>query len=57
MGIINIEAESVAVIGAIISDLPMVDNIDINKIETGDYVVIDADNGIIEVRKKEEKLG
>lgn len=53
LGIINVEAESVVVIGAIISGLPMVDKIDIGKIQTGDYVVIDADNGIVEVRKKE----
>jgi len=31
----------------------MVDKIDIEKIQTGDYVVIDADNGIVKVRKKE----
>lgn len=55
LGIINSEAEPVVVIGAIISDLPMVDKIDINKIETGDYVVIDADNGVIKVQKREKK--
>ena len=53
-GIINIEAESIVIIGAIVSDLPMVDKIDITQIETGDYVVMDATNGIVEVTKKKE---
>lgn len=49
--IVNIEAESIVVIGAIVSDLPMVDRIDISKIETGDYVKVDATNGVVEVIK------
>ncbi len=49
--IVNIEAESIVVIGAIVSDLPMVDKIDISKIETGDYVKVDATNGIVKVYK------
>ena len=53
-GIINIEAESIVIIGAIVSDLPMVDKIDIEQIETGDYVVMDATNGVVEVTKKKE---
>lgn len=51
-GIVNIEAESVAVIGAIVSNLPMVDQIDISKIENGDYIKLDADKGKVEVIKK-----
>ncbi len=52
LGIINKEAESVVVIGAITADLPMVDQIDISQIETGDYVILDATNGLVTVRKK-----
>lgn len=52
LGIINIEAESVVVIGAIVADLPMVDKIDISKIETGDYITMDASQGIVTVDKK-----
>lgn len=52
VAIINTEAESIVVIGAIVSDLPMVDHIDISKIETGDYVKVDATNGVVEVTKK-----
>lgn len=51
-GIINQQCESVTVIGAIISELPMVDQADISEIETGDYVYLDATNGIIQVVKK-----
>jgi predicted aconitase with swiveling domain len=52
VGIVNIVAESVVVIGAIVADLPMVDQIDISQIQTGDYVKIDAEKGLVEVRKK-----
>ena len=51
-GIVNIEAESVVVIGAIVASLPMVDGIDITKIKTGDYVILDADAGTVEIRAK-----
>lgn len=53
--IINKSAESVAVIGAIVAELPMVDSIDIDKIETGDYVKVDATNGTVTVIKKSDK--
>ena len=52
LGIINAECESVAVIGAIVADLPMVDQIDISQIHTGDYVRMDATNGKITVISK-----
>ncbi|WP_312832991.1 DUF126 domain-containing protein [Sedimentibacter saalensis] len=53
-GIINIEGESVTVIGAIIAELPMVDKVDINEIKTGDYVYLDATNGKVKVVKKQK---
>ena len=52
--LVNIEAESIVVIGAIVSDLPMVDKIDISQIDTGDYVKVDATNGVVEVIKHAE---
>lgn len=52
MGIVNIEAESIAVIGAIVADLPMVDKINIYEIKTGDYIVLDADNGEVQITKR-----
>lgn len=53
IGIVNIEAESIVVIGAIIADLPMVDRIDIKQIETGDFITMDASTGLITVQKKD----
>lgn len=52
---INIEPESIAVIGAIVSELPLVAGIDISQIHTGDHIVLDADNGIVEIHRKDEK--
>ena len=52
-GIINLRADPVVTVGAIISDIPMVDKLDGNPLElikTGDYVELDADNGIVKVR-------
>lgn len=51
-GIINREAESVVTIGAIVAELPMVDQVDIGQIETGDYVYLDATGGIVRVISK-----
>ncbi len=42
--IINKEIETIIAVGAIISEIPCVDKIDIAKIKTGDSVEVDADN-------------
>jgi len=42
-GIINRECETVVAVGAIISEIPCVDEIDISKIETGDIIRIEND--------------
>jgi predicted aconitase with swiveling domain len=42
-GIINRECETVVAVGAIISEIPCVDKIDISKIETGDMIRIKND--------------
>jgi len=42
-GIINQECEPIVAVGAIISDIPCVDKIDISKIKNGDKVIIDDD--------------
>ena len=41
--IINKESEPIVAVGAIISDIPMVDKIDISKIKTGDLVEVNND--------------
>jgi predicted aconitase with swiveling domain len=48
-GIINVEAESVVTIGAIIAELPMVDQVDITQIQNGDYVYLNATEGKIRI--------
>ena len=42
-GIINKECETVVAVGAIISEIPCVDKIDIFKIKTGDLIRIEND--------------
>lgn len=54
-GIINLRADPIIALGAIISNIPMVDRLDINPldaIKTGDYVEVNADEGIVKVRKE-----
>ncbi len=48
-GIINRDCETVVAVGAIISEIPCVDEIDISKIETGDTVRIE--NGVVTIKK------
>ena len=43
--IINSEAEPIVVIGAIVSNLPMIDKIDISLIKTGDFLKVNATKG------------
>jgi predicted aconitase with swiveling domain len=42
-GVINRECETVVAVGAIISEIPCVDKIDISQIKTGDLIRIDGD--------------
>ena len=48
-GIVNKECETVVAVGAIISEIPCVDEIDISKIETGDIVRLE--NGVVTIKK------
>ena len=53
--IINVKAESIIASGAIVAGIPLVDRLDkdpIATIETGDYVWVDADTGIVLIEKK-----
>jgi predicted aconitase with swiveling domain len=47
--IINNECETVVAVGAIISEIPCVDKIDISKIKTGD--TIHLENGVVRIEK------
>jgi Uncharacterized conserved protein len=51
-GIINSDAESICVIGAIVADLPMVDKVDVGQISSGDYIYLNATDGIVEIQKR-----
>ncbi len=48
-GIVNKECETVVAVGAIISEIPCVDKIDISKIKNGD--VVRLDNGVVTIKK------
>jgi len=47
-GIINEECETVVAVGAIISEIPCIDQIDISKIRTGDAIRLENDTVKIE---------
>lgn len=50
-GIVNEEAEVIVAVGAIISGIPMVDKLErsIFIIKNGDEVIVDGDEGVVEV--------
>jgi len=52
--IVNETADPVVVVGAVIAEIPMVDNIDIDQIRTGDVVEVDGETGIVKIVKREE---
>jgi len=55
VAIINVKAESIIATGAIVAGIPLVDRLDkdpITTIQTGDYVWVDADTGVVLVEKR-----
>lgn len=48
LAIINKECETIVAVGAIISEIPCVDHIEIEKIKDGMKVKVDADEGVVE---------
>lgn len=48
-GIINVDCETVIAVGAIISEIPCVDQVDISKIRTGDIVQIK--DGLVTIKE------
>jgi hypothetical protein len=52
--IINQKADPVVVVGAIIADIPMIDQIDIAQIKTGDLVEVNANNGSVKILERKE---
>lgn len=52
IAMINVKAEPIVAVGAIISDIPLVDNMEKNPVETiktGDKVLVDAIVGSVEI--------
>ena len=54
VAIVNQTADPVVVVGAIIANVPMVDQVDIKKIHTGDTVEVDANKGTVKILKHKE---
>ena len=53
--VINSSAETIVATGAVISSIPMIDSVDVNIIEDGDDVIVDADAGTVEIKGAEIK--
>jgi len=54
-GLINLRAGAIVAVGAIISNIPMADKLEpgpFEVIKTGDWVYLDADEGIVRVKKQ-----
>lgn len=49
VAIVNQETETIVATGVILAGIPCVDKIEIEKIKTGDKLVVDADNATVEV--------
>ena len=49
-GIVNKQTETIVATGVILAGIPCVDQIDIDKIKDGDTVLLDADNGSVEIK-------
>ena len=41
--ILNVESETIVAVGAIISEIPMLDRVDLAQIATGDWVVVEGE--------------
>ena len=46
---INAESEAIVAVGAIIADIPMVDQVDISRIHDGDWVVVE--DGVVTITR------
>lgn len=58
VAMLNRKVEAVTAIGCIIGEIPVVDRLDpdpVEQIQDGDYVIVDADQGLVTVIKKESK--
>jgi len=49
-GIINKETETIVATGVILAGIPCIDQIDIDKIKTGDKIILNADDSSVEIK-------
>ncbi len=50
--IVNARTETIVATGAILAKIPLVDQVDIDAIRTGDRVTVDGDRGLVTVHRK-----
>lgn len=53
LAIVNAECETITAVGCIISEIPCVDQIELEQIKTGDIVLVDGDEGIVDIIAQE----
>jgi len=53
--IINQTADPVVVVGAILANIPMIDRIDVRRINSGDVVEVDACRGVVKILSKKAR--
>lgn len=54
--ILNVAADTITAVGAILGNVPLMDKFDRNPVEvirTGDFVKVDAEEGVVEILRKE----
>ncbi len=56
LAIVNSSAETIVATGAVISSIPMVDGVDVSLIKDGDRIIVDADEGTVELPDVKEKV-
>ena len=50
--IVNAVADPVVVVGAVIADIPMVDQVNIEQITSGDLVEVDGERGVVNILRR-----
>jgi len=54
LAILNRETETIVATGAILAGIPCIDQIPVEKISTGDHLIVDASNAMVTVLKKNQ---
>jgi len=50
VAIVNKEIDTIIAVGCIISEIPCVDKINIDNIKTGQYLIVNGDDGTVELK-------